>query len=41
MFMIKGGGFSAVRRALIERGWLEKYESHKVLRNNSSSYLFI
>ncbi|XP_050362260.1 tubulin glycylase 3A-like isoform X1 [Nymphalis io] len=30
VFMIKGGGFPAVRRALIERGWIEKYESHKV-----------
>ncbi|XP_041972719.1 tubulin glycylase 3A-like isoform X2 [Aricia agestis] len=29
VFMIKGGGFPAVRRALIERGWVEKYESHK------------
>nr|XP_021182875.2 tubulin glycylase 3A isoform X2 [Helicoverpa armigera]XP_049708273.1 tubulin glycylase 3A-like isoform X2 [Helicoverpa armigera] len=30
VFMIKGGGFPAVRRALLERGWIEKYESHKV-----------
>ncbi|XP_049876528.1 tubulin glycylase 3A-like [Pectinophora gossypiella] len=30
VFMIKGGGFPAVRRALTERGWIEKYESHKV-----------
>ncbi|OWR49656.1 hypothetical protein KGM_214095 [Danaus plexippus plexippus] len=30
VFMIKGGGFPAVRRALLERGWVEKYESHKV-----------
>ncbi|KAJ0181648.1 hypothetical protein K1T71_002370 [Dendrolimus kikuchii] len=30
VFMIKGGGFPAVRRALIQRGWIEKYESHKV-----------
>ncbi|XP_061706951.1 tubulin glycylase 3A-like isoform X1 [Cydia pomonella] len=30
VFMIKGGGFPAVRRALLERGWLEKYEAHKV-----------
>ncbi|XP_028159213.1 tubulin glycylase 3A-like isoform X1 [Ostrinia furnacalis] len=29
VFMIKGGGFPAVRRALLERGWIEKYESHK------------
>ncbi|XP_037297927.1 tubulin glycylase 3A isoform X1 [Manduca sexta] len=29
VFMIKGGGFPAVRRALLERGWVEKYESHK------------
>ncbi|XP_053625443.1 tubulin glycylase 3A-like isoform X1 [Plodia interpunctella] len=30
VFMIKGGGFPAVRRALLERGWVEKYESSKV-----------
>jgi hypothetical protein len=30
VFMIKGGGFPAVRRALIERGWIEKYDSIKV-----------
>ncbi|XP_073941050.1 tubulin glycylase 3A-like, partial [Choristoneura fumiferana] len=30
VFMIKGGGFPAVRRALLERGWVEKYEAHKV-----------
>ncbi|XP_050685517.1 tubulin glycylase 3A-like isoform X2 [Leptidea sinapis] len=30
VFMIKGGGFPAVRRALLERGWVEKYETHKV-----------
>lgn len=30
VFMIKGGGFPAVRRALLDRGWIEKYESHKV-----------
>ncbi|XP_026756973.2 tubulin glycylase 3A-like isoform X1 [Galleria mellonella] len=30
VFMIKGGGFPAIRRALLERGWIEKYESHKV-----------
>ncbi|KAJ8726163.1 hypothetical protein PYW07_000861 [Mythimna separata] len=30
VFMIKGGGFPAVRRSLLERGWIEKYESHKV-----------
>ncbi|CAG9121409.1 unnamed protein product [Plutella xylostella] len=30
VFMIKGGGFPAVRRALLDRGWVEKYESHKV-----------
>ncbi|CAK1603439.1 unnamed protein product [Parnassius mnemosyne] len=30
VFMIKGGGFPAVRRALLKRGWIEKYESHKV-----------
>lgn len=28
--MIKGGGFPAVRRALLERGWIEKYEPNKV-----------
>lgn len=33
VFMIKGGGFPAVRRALLERGWIEKYESHKVSVN--------
>lgn len=30
VFMIKGGGFPAIRRAMLERGWVEKYESHKV-----------
>ncbi|XP_075991999.1 tubulin glycylase 3A-like isoform X6 [Anticarsia gemmatalis] len=30
VFMIKGGGFPAVRRALLERGWIEKYETSKV-----------
>lgn len=30
IFMIKGGGYPAVRRALLQRGWMEKYESHKV-----------
>ncbi|CAH2066184.1 unnamed protein product, partial [Iphiclides podalirius] len=30
VFMIKGGGFPAVRKALLDRGWIEKYESHKV-----------
>ncbi|CAG5056553.1 unnamed protein product [Parnassius apollo] len=30
VFMIKGGGFPAIRRALLKRGWIEKYESHKV-----------
>lgn len=34
VFMIKGGGFPAVRRALLERGWIEKYESHKVSEVN-------
>lgn len=34
VFMIKGGGFPAVRRALLERGWVEKYESHKVFVKN-------
>ncbi|RVE54649.1 hypothetical protein evm_000770 [Chilo suppressalis] len=29
VFMIKGGGFPAVRRALLDRGWLEKYEPNK------------
>ncbi|CAB3248246.1 unnamed protein product [Arctia plantaginis] len=29
VFMIKCGGFYAVRRALLERGWLEKYDSNK------------
>nr|XP_021182876.2 tubulin glycylase 3A isoform X3 [Helicoverpa armigera] len=33
VFMIKGGGFPAVRRALLERGWIEKYESHKVFHS--------
>lgn len=32
VFMIKGGGFPAVRRSLLERGWIEKYESHKVFQ---------
>lgn len=32
VFMIKGGGYPAIRRALLERGWIEKYESHKVSR---------
>lgn len=33
VFMIKGGGFPAVRRSLLERGWIEKYESHKVFQS--------
>lgn len=41
VFMIKGGGFPAVRRALIQRGWIEKYESHKVIAEIRRYYLFI
>ncbi|KAL4715089.1 hypothetical protein ACJJTC_012136 [Scirpophaga incertulas] len=29
VFMIKGGGFPAVRKALLDRGWIEKYDSNK------------
>ncbi|KAJ2944561.1 hypothetical protein O0L34_g3911 [Tuta absoluta] len=30
VFMIKGGGFPSLRRALVARGWIEKYETHKI-----------
>lgn len=33
VFMIKCGGFYAIRRALLERGWLEKYDSNKVTQS--------
>lgn len=31
IFMIKGGGFPAVRRALNERGWIEKFDKVNLL----------
>lgn len=41
VFMIKGGGFPAIRRALLERGWVEKYESHKVPTSDISNTLIL
>lgn len=34
VFLIKGGGFSAIRRALISRGWIQKFDSPKAYATN-------